>query len=447
MSTYADVGHVYGLLEASGDTCENVVSGVAKLRGIFAQANWDIEDVGAVIKIKTDSFAFVISFCASGPGSASIYSFDFDGASAPAFQPVVIDDVTNCCTGGCPQALLDAGFSPTIAIPASPTRSEVHAAAIQGLTIMYASLGIIATVIKTETDGLGDVISQIELVGGNTCSARITFGNALGTSTIGEAPRGGGFIARSQDSLESGNKIELYVTSEKVKVASIDRRIFIYSRLGGWPVGGTGSDHPSFIAEDEEGTSVEVAVLNGTEDIRCFVNEFQALLDQPDLNASTQEGKLFAGALKLKTLEGESESARNITKATIFAGSPFGTKLRDVSNLVGNFAIELEGNFTNVNIVGPVGDGGDGGPLIMNNISESMPFNVGYPNGISWLGGAAQIWEPWVACNPNDLKSPAPCIGQMWDAIMPYRNINLEIVDTAHSDGVSSKCLSFWPRF
>lgn len=436
MSTYADDPYVFAHLDAPpSNSCSDVDIFVQKLRNTFFEGGWDIEDIGPRLILTTeDSPGF--SFCTLGHDDVSFYTVTLGSGST-----AIVDEPDDC--DACDNVTVD------LVVQTYDNQSQRHEFIKGIIASLYQSVeGITAYPLPSETDGT-DLVSEIVINATSNCVTAPTVGSQL-ISNIDFA-KGAGFIARSQDSIESGNRVELYCTYQGTGGATSFVRL--YYRVGGWPsrVVTPGAEtsisiycpnpstmlytpatatgvHPLTIVDDELGTTVQQAdvALNG-QDIEVWVNSYTAIWDPAPARVGNSAGALCA-ALKLKALEGESEASLNITRAIIFvARVGGGSSLREEMRLQSTrLCLEFRGNgFSNVEHLGNTTHG-VWGPLIMCGKAETIDYED-HTNGIIWLGGIAEVGEPWVACNflNPGTSELAPIIGQLWDCIIPARSINL----------------------
>lgn len=434
MSTYAESPYILANIEAPADnSCANIHSFVTKIRNAFIEGGWDVENVGPRLILTTeDNPGF--SFCTLGHSNVSFYTVSLGGSSY-----AIVDEPDDC--DACNNVTVD------LIVQTYDNISQRHEYIKAVISALYSSVEGV-TVYPTSSTLVGtDLVSELIVDSISSCLSEVSIGSQL-VSNLSEI-EGAGFIARSQDSIESGNRVELYCTY--LGSGGATSFVRIYYRIGGWPsrnfTPGTETsvsiycpnpdtiayipatvtgDHPWQIVQDELGTTVQQAdfALNG-QDIEIWINSYTAIWDPADARVGDSAGG-FASALKLKALEGE--ASLNITKAVIFvARVGGGQSLREECLLESTrVALEFQGNgFSTVEVVSNATTG-NWGPLVLCVLAETIDYED-HADGVVWNGGIAEVGEPWCAINflNSGTTELAAVVAQLWDCIIPYRNINL----------------------
>jgi hypothetical protein len=167
-------------------------------------------------------------------------------------------------------------------------------------------------------------------------------------------------------------------------------------------------------------------MLRDGADIHLFVNSYSYFMNQP--GAASFELEAHGGAVKLKALEGELGTPK-ISRATWFGGrddpSTGGEYLHAAlsSRNPGLIEMTVDGPGA-VTQITPLETPGNENRILTIPAYTALSNN-NHPNGLTWEGDIAIIAEPWVGMNPYQDNSVVPVVGQISDAIVPWRAIGL----------------------
>lgn len=216
-------------------------------------------------------------------------------------------------------------------------------------------------------------------------------------------------------------------------------------------------DHPITIAQSLIDTGDAIAnsfKLDQASTIWCNPYTFMAYATTLAGNSSS----VFFCAMKLKPLAGEQnvteiqqaliddngyivEDFYRLRKYTVVVMQPNGGGgLREFLYVqllgVGRYAVSVRGFFndeeeywneclTKIDVLGAEHPNRSWGPIIFNAGGDST--NLITNGEIVWPNSIAEMSEPWCGCNAynTEVDSNAPILGQLWDAIIPSRNLDL----------------------
>lgn len=478
MSTYAPDPHIYAEIPGgiitdgnSNLTYQTIDALLDALFWFMQSAGWECAWVNPVVAVTTTTGLF--PFCAAALSQAANYNVGGMPILMYEQERNICIEEGGCCScdpmsdEDCGDVLHNAGWSQQIFVAQPLTLDDTHTTAkaafpsamnnngsfsaspILGTTIGDQSVtwptgGSSATTWFLITDGgeNPDLTKRLGYFGIPT----IGFGNSTSTSATG--PSGAGFIARCQDSSVAGNAFELFFTHIRVSASQVPF-IQVYARKT-WnyvPLPGIPTTHPFIILATEDGTGTGENYGNGSsplaqplrstilypgDTVFAFANAHQAFFHQP--TTATTQGRLHSehGALKIRPLEGEnpnSSAVWNIQEAWFHMGGNSGNPQ---SLFINNFAAS-GADRSYLRLGGPLQPGGfleaSGGikRLFVTGWQSSRGSNADLDAvGGFWSGAIAPVMEPWCGFGPiasGGSISTVPSMGQLWDCIVPYRQI------------------------
>jgi hypothetical protein len=464
MSTYADTPYIHARIPGVGHdqpfTCAELFPLVQKLRNTFAEAGWSIQLIGGMETVRTH-LDFTFSFCIIGPGGSTNYRLTYsDSPGLPI--AIVIDDPTTCCDAACEAAL--AAQTPSITTifgtTSTTARQATNTATVDAIKWMYDQRGLNVLSGTQEDVGVGDWRTPIffdPAVFWDCPGYFVTIGGQTGASYVetfgGELFNGLGFIATSQDNTVGGNSLEVYVHIAD-RGSGLGPGLYIATRdsnnfgtfLSEYP-----AKHPHQISNAERGSVPQGVerhfMLRQGDDIHVFVNSYNYFMNQP--GGGSFELEAHGGAVKLKALEGELGTPK-VSRATWFGGrddpSTGGERLYEAlsSRDPGLIEMTVEGGGS-VTQITPLQTLGNENRVISFPAYTAL-VDGNHPNGLTWEGDIAIVAEPWVAMNPYQDSSVMPVVGQISDAIIPWRAIALG-TNPPSPDEVFTWDLQYWRYF
>lgn len=470
MSSYAPDPYVYGIVntpKSPGVACQDVNAYLSDLKALFEEAGWEVTDLPGMSIIEMYRTGF--EQCTLGKADWAFYAVSMGDATIATMDSSMGFEKGECCEFLTDYCECLAGYFTGNHINPNPL-AAAGTGKMQTLVNIIKVLSLITNTSFVEGEESLNPITgarekKIYYPGNGNCQPALTFGGQLYTTVLGiPRVRGAGFIVKSRAHTSDNNYLEAYIT---YKHAGVSADLNVHVHTSGWPnfqlvekvavepeiIGmicptmeyeyfglyTPQGKHPLETLENpDESTNISTLSipLNG-EVAEIFANSYSFIMNPHGASTGASAGLLMA-APKIKRLENESKLIPpNIRRMLIYVDrTGGGTTLRDKLGLEQSHSLTRLSTVTGNNDRYLTGAGGNWGPLLLTGVGDNVDYTT-QREGIQWIGGIAEMGEPWLACNffNNAVDTIAPVVGQFWDAIIPYRAVS----------GVSSELgLFYW---
>ena len=464
MSTYAENPYFYSVVNSTSNpnNCVELNDTLERLRDIFFWGGWEVSEVFPYGLVRTPKNDPGFTLCTLGYLDAVFWRVTLSGnptttlvADAESF------DGTSCCdledvNDPCYQHLRNVlAIRDVFLYPyAVGDNRAKHDLVLEAMIIEYAKQGVSVFLGETVENDSNEWITEVYT--SNMCAPTIDIGSGLLTNFDGFSSFG--FIAKSQPSNSVDNFVHIYVAANHDAILTTQPFapwIRFFYKTTDWseieftpapdiilepdfifddtydpndytfPMLSVTGGHPMAIVEEKWVTEVTGVSISLTNDFICWCNPYTFILYPVTPGGGTVS--IILGVLKLKNLEGEDLAFLNITRIGFFMGYSGGSFLQNrcavLQSGIGSYAVKFESEgFGLLREVEPYTDPA-WGPLVFNVLGVGSNTNF-FDDQIVWAGDIAEIGEPWCGGNFISGADPTPIIGQLWDCVIPTRNLD-----------------------